>query len=183
MRTADIVRAMLATAAATALATGCTSSTEGSVTGTAAPTVAGPIDVFNPCTDLPDQVLIGIGLNPATKSVVTDPPEGESSWRVCGWRTPDNLIRVTVLSTSHTLDEGRKNENMVQKSETTVGSREALRSYDKSETDGRSCYTSMEADQGMFEISAAWFEEDGWTRDICEVSGEFAAALDPHLPR
>jgi hypothetical protein len=114
---------------------------------------------------------------------VTDPPEGESSWRVCGWRTPDNLIRITVLSTSHTLDETRTNENMVQKSETTVGSREALRSYDKSETDGRVCYTSMEAEQGMFEISAAWFEEDGWTRDICEISGEFATALDPHLPK
>lgn len=183
MRTADFVRVMLATVAAAALVTGCTSSTGGSATGTAAPTSTGPIAVFNPCTELPDRVLSEIGLDPATETVVTDAPEGESSWRVCGWRTPDNLIRVDVLSTSHSLDEARHNENLVQKVETTVGSRPAVRSYDKSETDGRSCYISMGAEQGMFEISAAWFEEDGWTRDICEVSSEFAAALDPHLPK
>ncbi|GGL45113.1 DUF3558 domain-containing protein [Nocardia jinanensis] len=183
MRTADFVRAMLATAAATALVTGCTSGTEESTTGTAAPTTAGLIEVFNPCTGLPDRVLTEVGLNPATKTIVTDAPEAESSWRVCGWRTPDDLIRVDILSTSHTLDEARSNENLVQKVETTVGSRPALRSYDKSETDGRSCYISMGAEQGMFEIGASWFEEDGWTRDICELSSEFAAALDPHLPK
>jgi hypothetical protein len=183
MRTADFVRAMLATAVATALLTGCTTGTDGSATGTTAPTTTGSIEVFNPCTELPDNVLTKVGLNPATKTVVTDAPEGESSWRVCGWRTPDNLIRVDILSTSHTLDDARRNENLVQKVETTVGSRQALRSYDKSETDGRSCYTSLGAEQGMFEIGASWFEEDGWTRDICEVSSEFAAALDPHLPK
>ncbi|WP_280490466.1 DUF3558 domain-containing protein [Nocardia carnea] len=183
MRTADFVRAMLATAAAAALVAGCTSSTDGVATGTSAPTTTGPIEVFNPCTELPDQVVTEVGLSPASKDVVTDAPEGESSWRVCAWRTPDNLIRVSILSTSHTLDEARTNENLVQTVETTVGSRPALRSYDKAETDGRSCYTSFAAEQGMFEIKATWFEEDGWTRDICEISGEFATALEPHLPK
>ncbi|WP_063037068.1 DUF3558 domain-containing protein [Nocardia grenadensis] len=183
MRTAALIRAILVTAAAAVLATGCTSSTEGAATGAAASTTTGSIAIYNPCTELPAQVVAEIGLNPATKNVVTDPPEGESSWRVCAWRTPDNSVRVSILSTSHTLDEARANENLVQTVETTVGSRSALRSYDAAETDGRSCYTSFEAEQGMFEVKATWFEEDGWTRDICEVSGEFATALDPHLPK
>jgi hypothetical protein len=182
MRTADFVRAMLATAAAAVLATGCTSSTEGTATGTT-PTTTGPIEVFNPCTELSDQVLGEVGLNPATERVVTDAPSGPTSWRVCAWETPDNLIRITVLSTSHTLDEARANEDLVQKVDTTVGSRPALRAYDRAETSGRSCYTSMEAHQGMFEIKASWFTRTGWTRDICEISGEYAAALEPHLPR
>ncbi|WP_433491034.1 DUF3558 domain-containing protein [Nocardia grenadensis] len=183
MRTADFVRTMLATAAATALVTGCTSSTDGAATGTTVSTTTGPIEVFNPCTELPDQVVTEAGLSPASKDVVTDPPEGESSWRVCAWLTPDNLIRVSVLSTSHNLDEARANDNLVHKVETTVGSRQALRSNDKTEIDGKSCYTSFAAEQGMFEIKATWFEEEGWTRDICEVSGEFASALEPHLPK
>ncbi|MEV0364284.1 DUF3558 domain-containing protein [Nocardia fusca] len=183
MRTADIVRAVLAAVAATALVTGCTSSSDGAATGTAAPTAAGPIEVFNPCTELPDELVAEVGLSPASKDVVTDPPEGESSWRVCAWLTPDNLIRVSILSTSHTLDEARANENLVHKVETTVASRPALRSNDKAEIDGKSCYTSFAAEQGMFEIKATWFEEDGWTRDICEISGEFATALEPHLPK
>lgn len=183
MRTAVLIRATLATAAAAALVTGCTSSTEGTAAETVAPTTAQPIEVFNPCTELSDEILSGVGLDPSTKTVVTDAPEGETSWRVCGWRTPDSLIRIDIFSTSHTLDEARNNEDLVQKVETTVGARPALRAYDKSETDGRSCYTAMEAEQGMFEISAAWFEEDGWTRDICDVSAEFAAALETHLPK
>lgn len=183
MRTADIVRAMLATAAATALVTGCTSSTDGAANGTAVPITTGPIEVFNPCTELPDQVLTEVGLDPSTKTVTTDPPDGPSSWRVCGWMTPDQSILVDVFSTSHTLDEARANEDMVQKVETTVGSRPAIRAYDRAESDGRSCYISMQAEQGMFEIKAGWLAADGWTRDICEVSTEYANALDPHLPR
>ncbi|MGW5386004.1 DUF3558 domain-containing protein [Nocardia sp. NPDC003963] len=183
MRTADFVRATLATAAAAALVTGCTSNTGGSATGTAAPTTTGSVEVFNPCTELPDNVLTEVGLNPASKDVVTDAPEGESSWRVCAWLTPDDLVLVSILSTSHTLDEARTNENLAQPVETTVGSRPALRSYDKAETDGKSCYMSFAANQGMFEIKAAWFEEEGWTRDICEITGEFATALEPHLPK
>ncbi|WP_280508561.1 DUF3558 domain-containing protein [Nocardia flavorosea] len=183
MRTADIVRVMLATAAATALVTGCTSGTDGVATTTVAPTTTGPIEVYNPCSELPDQVVAEVGLNPASKDIVTDAPEGETSWRVCAWLTPDDLILVSVLSTSHTLDEARANKNLVHKVETTVGSRPALRSNDKTEIDGKSCYTSFAAEQGMFEIKATWFEEDGWTRDICEISGEFASALEPHLPK
>lgn len=183
MRTADFARAMLAAVAATALVSGCTSTTEGAATEVAAPPATGPIDIFNPCTELPDQVLSEVGLDPSTKTVTTDPAEGASSWRVCGWMTPDQLILVDVFSTSHTLDEARANEDLVQKVEINVGSRPALRAYDKSETDGRSCYVSMQAEQGMFEIKAGWLAADGWTRDICEVSAEYANALEPYLPR
>jgi hypothetical protein len=174
---------MLAAATTTVLAAGCAPSTEGTATSAAASTSVGHIEIFNPCTQLPDNILTEAGLNPATKNVVTDPPEGESSWRVCAWRTPDNLIRVTILSTSHTLDQARANENLTHKTDTTIGSRPALRSHDKTETDGRSCYTSFQAGQGLFEIKATWFEEEGWTRDICQISSEFATALEPHLPR
>jgi hypothetical protein len=183
MRTADFVRATLATAAAAAMITGCTSNTGGSATGTAAPTTTGPIEVFNPCTELPDQLLTELGLDASTERVVTDAPEGATSWRVCAWRQPDALIRVTVMSTSHTLDDARANDNLIDKVNTTVGPRAALQSKDRDEIPGKSCYTSFEAEQGMFEIKASWFEEDGWTRDICQVSAEYAAAFEPHLPR
>lgn len=183
MRTAVLIRASLATAAAAAMVTGCTSTTDGAATGTAAPASVKQAEVFNPCAELPDHVLREVGLDPSTKTVTTDPPDGPSSWRVCGWMTPDQLILVDVFSTSHTLDEARSNEDMVQKVETTIGSRPAIRAYDKSESDGRSCYVSMQAEQGMFEIKAGWLAANGWTRDICEISTEYANALEPHLPR
>jgi hypothetical protein len=183
MRTADLIRPALATAVAAVLATGCTSSTEGSATGTTAPSTTEVIEIFNPCTGLSDQLLTDIGLDAATEDVVTDAPEGPTSWRVCAWRQPDDLIRVTVMSTSHTLDDARANDKLIDKVETTVGPRAALQSKDRTETPGKACYTSFEAEQGMFEIAASWFEEDGWTRDICEISAEYAAAFEPHLPK
>ncbi|WP_063128259.1 DUF3558 domain-containing protein [Nocardia fusca] len=183
MRTAVLTRAALTTAVAAVLATGCTSSTEGAVTGTTAPTTTGPIEIFNPCTELSDQVLSEVGLDPLTKSVTTDAPTGETSWRVCNWRTPDSTLMIGVYSTSHTLDEARKNEELVEKSETTVGSRPALTFFDDSETDGTSCYTAMAAEQGMFEINASWFLDATRNRDICAIATEYAALLEPHLPR
>ncbi|WP_280457501.1 DUF3558 domain-containing protein [Nocardia carnea] len=183
MRTADFVRAVLATAAATALVSGCTSSTEGAVTETAAPTTTVPIELFNPCTELSDQLLTEIGLDASTERVVTDAAEGATSWRVCAWEQPDALVRVTVMSTSHTLDDARANDNLIDKVETTVGPRAALQSKDRAETPGKACYTSFEAEQGMFEINASWFDADDWTRDICAISAEYAAALEPHLPK
>lgn len=183
MRTVDLIRAASIAAVTATLATGCAFFGDGSETGVVPPMPdSEPIVIFNPCTDLPDETLAEVGLDPATKGVVTD-PEGESTWRVCAWGTPDKLYQITVMSTTHTLDEARANENQVHLGETTVNGRAARRSYDKAETDGRSCYTSIDAGQGMFEIAAGWVGEGAWTRDSCEVSDEFAAALEPHLPK
>ncbi|NKY55692.1 DUF3558 domain-containing protein [Nocardia flavorosea] len=183
MRTADFVHATLVAAAAAALATGCTSSTGGNATGSTALTSTEVVEVFNPCTALPDQLLTEIGLDASTERVVTDAPEGATSWRVCAWEQPDALVRVTVMSTSHTLDDARANDNLIDKVETTVGPRAALQSKDRTETPGKACYTSFEAEQGMFEINASWFDADDWTRDICEISADYAAAFEPHLPK
>lgn len=183
MRTVDLIRAASIAAVTATLATGCAFFGDGSETGVVPPMPdSEPIVIFNPCTDLPDETLAEVGLDPATKGVVTD-PEGESTWRVCQWRTADNLQHVTIMSTTHTLDEARTNDNQIYLGETTVNGRTAQRSYDKAETDGRSCYTSIEAEQGMFEISASWTREAEWTRDSCEVSDQFSAALEPHLPK
>lgn len=183
MRTADFFRALLATAAAAALVTGCTSSNDGAATGTTAPTTTDPVEIFNPCTGLSDQVLSDAGLDPSTKSVTTDAPTGETSWRICNWRTPDSTLMVGVYSTSHTLGEARNNQELVEKTETTIGSRPALTFFDDSETDGTSCYAAIEAEQGMFEINVSWFLDADRNRDICALAVEYAALLEPHLPR
>ena len=183
MRTADFVRATLVAAIAAALATGCASRTGGTATDTTMPTPTEVVEVFNPCTSLSDQLLTEIGLDASTERVVTDAPEGATSWRVCAWEQPDALVRVTVMSTSHTLDDARANDNLIDKVETRVGLRAALQSKDRAETPGKACYTSFEAEQGMFEIKASWFDAADWTRDICEISGEYAAEFEPHLPK
>ncbi|WP_280434033.1 DUF3558 family protein [Nocardia carnea] len=96
-------------AAAGLLAAGCgTDTVEGDPT---TPTTVAAPEPFNVCQDLPDSALQAAGLDPSTKDVVTDPPSGPSSWRVCAWdpagMPPPVTYVVELYSTSHTMEETR----------------------------------------------------------------------------
>ncbi|MFD6220034.1 DUF3558 domain-containing protein [Nocardia asteroides] len=158
---------------------------------TAAPqtTVRDPdkIVVFNVCSQLSDEVLRGAGLDPATKDVVTDPPSGPSTWRVCNWKPLDDRYgkgrrSVGVFSTSHTLAETRAKSGLVDLRDVRVGSRPGLTFREKNSPD--SCYVSFEAEQGMFEVDVAWLSNEGpRIGDVCEMAAKYAAGLEPHLPK
>ncbi|MEU7633375.1 DUF3558 domain-containing protein [Nocardia sp. NPDC049220] len=180
MHTADVLRTTLGGLAVLALATGCGSSVDGTATTTAKST--DDIQVFNPCTQLSDDVLRRMGLDPATKYVTTDPPEGPASWRVCGWYPPEHKYKVDVMSTSHTLAETRANSKVTILREVTIGSRNGVISQDKSDTQGDSCYVSFPAEQGMFEIAVGW-ESRAQKPDLCELAVKHAKDLEPNLPK
>lgn len=185
MRVATAWRSVVVTAAVAALASGCGVFDSGATATNSATTTTRDIDkivVFNPCTQLADEVLVSLGLNPASKSVVTDAPTGPTSWRVCHWMPVNRQYAVSVFSTSHTLDEARTNDNHIDIRETTVGGRPAIYSRDKADTKRDSCYVSFTAQQGMFEINATWVEGDPGDGDICAMAKRYADDLEPHLP-
>ncbi|WP_405180977.1 DUF3558 domain-containing protein [Nocardia sp. NBC_01377] len=147
------------------------------------------IVVFNPCRGEDfDEALRSAGLDPATRHVVTDAPEGPASWRVCNWRPLDvrqhgsAKLVVTLFSTSHTLYELRKKENAVIVGHTRVNKRQGLVSNER--FDPGTCYVSFDAQQGMFEVNAGWLSDEG-TRigEPCQIAQHFAQALEPHLPK
>ncbi len=89
---------------------------------------------------------------------------------------------VGVGSTSHTLDQAREKDGVTVIRETTVNSRPGLVSKENSTPD--ICYVSFEAEQGMFEVTAAWLSTEGpRVGDLCDMAGKYAAALEPHLPK
>ncbi|MGQ4600837.1 DUF3558 family protein [Nocardia sp. R6R-6] len=180
MRTADVIRTVLGGAAVLALATGCGSGVDG--TATTSSKAAEDIPIFNPCTQLSDDVLRAAGLDPATKRVITDPPEGPSSWRVCGWYPSAHQYRVDVMSTSHTIDEARTNGKVTILREVTIGPRNGVITQDKSDKQGDSCYASFPARQGMFEVAVGW-ESRTQKPDICELAVKHAQELEPGLPK
>ncbi|MCP2278760.1 DUF3558 domain-containing protein [Nocardia amikacinitolerans] len=184
MRTADVLRTAAAGAAVIGLAAGCGSTVGGTAaTPTTTASSADNVELFNPCTQLTDEVLRATGMDPATKSVTTDPAQGPAAWRVCGWYPPGRAYKITVYSTSHTPDESRANEKLTGFRDVTVGSRNGATYHDKSDTDGERCYVGFPAQQGMFEVSASWTSERPRTTDMCEVALEHAKDLEPHLPK
>ncbi|MFC9895407.1 DUF3558 domain-containing protein [Nocardia sp. NPDC127579] len=145
--------------------------------------------IFNVCSELSDATLRGVGLDPSSKDVVTDPPTGVSSWRVCAWRptgtdaSGKRTIRVTIFSSAHTLAESRANTKVNVLRDANIGPRQGLVLQDKTDTD-ESCYAAMPAEQGMFEVNISWGVTSVGTKpDLCELAVEWAADLEPHLPK
>lgn len=143
--------------------------------------------MFNVCSQLGDAALREAGLDPATKRVLTDPPTGPSTWRVCNWQPSDNrhgigLRKVGVFSTSLTLDDARAKEDVVDVRDTTVADRPALTFREKNDPDG--CFVAFAAEQGMFEVRVSWISNEGpRIGDVCEMASKYAASLAPHLPK
>ncbi|MEV0707469.1 DUF3558 domain-containing protein [Nocardia aurea] len=188
MRSVVVIRAVVCGAVAAAALAGCGESVDGAAGATTTVRDPDTIEVFNPCRGaLSDEVLRSVGLDPATKGVVTDPPTGVSSWRICNWIPLDDRYgkgrrTVGVLSTSHTLAEARAKQNLIIIRDTTVNTRPGMVSKEKNDPDA--CYVSFEADQGMFEIRTSWLSTEGpRVGDLCEMSEKYAAALQPHLPK
>ncbi|OQS12820.1 hypothetical protein B0T36_22935 [Nocardia donostiensis] len=187
MRTVHALRATIAAAAVMAAAAGCGTTVNGepAAEGAGSTTVRDldKIEVFNPCKQLSDEVLRSTGMDPASKSVVTDPPSGPSSWRVCRWEPEDQQYLMYVFSTSHTLDEARKNENLTDLQEVTVGPRPGLSSRPKSDTERETCHIAFAAEQGMFEVHTAWLRQGKRDVNICAIAMKHAVDLEPHLPK
>ncbi|MEV6280423.1 DUF3558 domain-containing protein [Nocardia sp. NPDC051832] len=183
MRIAYVLRTVMAGAAVVGLAAGC--GTGKSVEGTAKPTTRNPdaIQVWNPCTQLSDEALRKTRVDPATKSVTTDPAQGPAAWRICKWTSTEGPYYVGVNSTSHTLDESRANQKLTGFRDVTIGPRNGLIYQDKSDTRGDICYVALPAQQGMVEITASWRASKPITADRCELAIGHAKDLEPYLPK
>ncbi|MFF0542538.1 DUF3558 domain-containing protein [Nocardia thailandica] len=188
MRSDAVRRVAVCAAVGAAVLAGCGTTTDGSAGPTTTVRDLDKIEVFNPCRGaLSDDALRGAGLDPATLHVTTDPPTGVSAWRVCSWRPLDDRYGsgkrdIAIFSTSHTLDEARAKDSAVVIRDTTINSRPGLISKEKATPD--ICYASFAAEQGMFEITAAWLSTEGPRGgDLCEMAEKYAVALEPHLPK
>lgn len=178
------IATMLVMAAVAALTSACGVFEGEHAHDSSATTTARDIDkimVFNPCTQLSDDVLRATGVDPASKSVVTDAPTGPTSWRVCHWKPANRLYSMGVLSTSHTLDEARRNDDLTGFRDITIGTRPGLSFREKYDPENI-CHVAFSARQGMFEIRAAWMDGDSSDGDLCEIAMHHAADLEPHLP-
>ncbi|MGM7644001.1 DUF3558 domain-containing protein [Nocardia sp. JW2] len=182
------MRAVVCGAVGAAVLAGCGESTEGAAGPTTTVRDPDTIEVFNPCRGaLSDEVLTEVGLDPSTFHVTVDPPSGVSAWRICSWRPLDDRYGsgkrdIGVFSTSHTLEDARKKAGVTVIRDTTINARAGLVSKENSTPD--ICYVSFAAEQGMFEVTAAWLSTEGPRGgDLCRMAEQYATALEPHLPK
>ncbi|MFI9403097.1 DUF3558 domain-containing protein [Nocardia sp. NPDC052316] len=193
MRTAIVspkvaVRTVLAGVAVVGLIAGCSPTKDGTPTTEVSgkPTNGEPTVQYNPCTELSDDALRATKVDPGSKSVVTDAPAGPVTWRMCTWSSTEGPYSVTVGSSTHTLDDARKNDTVTGFRDTQVGPRSGLIYQDKNDEDKLGCYVSLPAADGMFVVSVGWRYSQRASlpqAPPCDLAVRHASQLEPYLPK
>ncbi|MCJ0906529.1 DUF3558 domain-containing protein [Rhodococcus sp. ARC_M6] len=156
-------------------AAGCGSAVEG-----AAEPASGQEGLFNPCTDIPDSVIAGVGLDPATKKVDIEGIE-QPGWKICRWTS--SWYFLSILSTEYLLDDVRDNQGYTKLGETPVGDRVGLQFRRESDESFEGCYLAIEAKQGSVWINIEAKAGQSHEVSTCGLVEDFATRLDSSLPR
>ncbi|WP_143861432.1 DUF3558 domain-containing protein [Nocardia amikacinitolerans] len=175
--------------AVVAVLTGCSSTVGGNATEEGSSPVSHneSVPLFNPCTDLSDEVLRGDRLDPASKRVTVDSETNDEAWwKICNWDSTEGPYGVSIFSTRRTVPERRANEQSLVVQDVTVGSRAGLVSTKRSDPDKLTCYVSVPAVQGMFEVGVTWlYSERGSMPESppCGVAIRHMNYFERHLPK
>ncbi|MCX0270643.1 DUF3558 domain-containing protein [Nocardia zapadnayensis] len=180
--------AVVALAGALLAVSGCDAATDGSAapvttTDAAAATEA----LWDPCTQISDDMLRQVGVDPATRDNTISGVENVEGWKLCSWK--DKLARenyaLGVWATTHTIEESKQDGNNVDFFDISVGGRHGVqfrRAYDKRD---EVCYLSFPANGQTVDISVykaystIGLEDD---RPPCEIAAAAAEVLVPIIP-
>ncbi|MFD4292885.1 DUF3558 domain-containing protein [Rhodococcus sp. NPDC058505] len=177
MRAAVAAAVASGTVIAAALLAGCG---PGPVSGDAeAAGVAAGEPVFSPCDDIPDEVLRGIGVDPATESRdilgVKQP-----GWNICKWMGGGPAL--SVFATTYTLDDIRAKDGNGEFADIEIGGRPAFTYRVDSDLDRRDCDVAVESAEGAVLVSVANVGVDPVAEDPCATAVRRATGLMAYIP-
>lgn len=160
---------------AAALVSGC-----GTVSGQAEPenpTASDP--AFDPCEDIPDEAIRGIGMDPATEArdILGVHQPGA---HICQWSNATNSI--AVLSTNYTLDDVRRNPDNEAMTEIEVGGRRALVYRVSWDSPERTCDIAFPSGAGTVSITASEAGSGPVRQDPCLAVRQSTEALLAFIP-
>ncbi|MFC9892090.1 DUF3558 domain-containing protein [Nocardia sp. NPDC127579] len=170
--------AATALVALAALAAGCDSTGGG---GGPSSTTAAPAAIWDPCTQISDQVLSQqIGLDPATKESGILGVE-EPGWKICSWNNNDYALGV--FSSPRTVEEYKQKPDNIDFVDVTIGGRKGVRYDTKSDKDNKTCDITFPAQQGSFTVTISNRVSSKNKVDPCTRAQAAAEALVPLWPK
>ncbi|MCA1008188.1 DUF3558 domain-containing protein [Rhodococcus hoagii] len=134
---------------------------------------------FSPCEDIPDQVLIDLGLDPATES-----PEimgiKQPGWKICKWQGAGPALGVAA--TNYTLGDVRENARNTEFNEIEVSGRKGLTYRETTDRERRSCDVALATGGGVAIISVTYLGVDPVVEDPCLVAVRRADNIAQYIP-
>ncbi|NKR58029.1 DUF3558 domain-containing protein [Rhodococcus hoagii] len=136
--------------------------------------------VFSPCDDIPDQAIVGIGMDPATESRdIFD--VHQPGWSICGWNS--DQYSLSVFSTVRSLDELSQNDDYTEFEPVQVGDRDAVVFRSVSYPPTQRSYLAVGTAEGMVMASITDWDEDPTKEPPKQVVVATMQALLPYLPQ
>ncbi|KJF19541.1 DUF3558 domain-containing protein [Rhodococcus sp. AD45-ID] len=169
------LRLMLAAFVVGLFAMGCGSTVEGEPER-----ASGQEGLFNPCTDIPDSVIEGVGLDPATESADIFGVE-QPGWKICKWS--GEWYFFTIFSTEHPIERLRANEEYVDIESIPIGTRMGVEFHKADDPSLTRCFVALAVDQGMVWLSVNTKATFVQTEPTCSLTRRYADALESNLPR
>ncbi|MFI1464974.1 DUF3558 domain-containing protein [Nocardia carnea] len=181
------IRAMLCGAGIALLVAGCGTDSEGAATpvttATGLPIAAEAPSSFDPCTEIPQEILASEDLRRGVTDANVDGAQG-IKWRGCRFVAPDSYA-VGITTTNLTLDVVRDNENFSVRNEYAVDGRPAMAVDAVEQSDKRaSCTFYVEMAGGSLELSMSNPGSRAKTGhlDTCGLALGLAEKVAPLIP-
>ncbi|WP_435593449.1 DUF3558 domain-containing protein [Nocardia sp. bgisy118] len=171
-------RVMLALCAAVLVpgVAACGGSTEGAATTS---TSAAQAALWNPCTEVPDDLLRQLSVDPGTEeSGVAGVPQ--SGWEICKWSGQKYFL--TVYSTGRTLQEVRDKPGNIELSDVRIGTRSGTEYRVEGASKDRNCDIVFSAQQGAVSLRIGNRLSDANPQDPCGLARQAAEVLAPIFP-
>lgn len=181
------VRGILCGVGVALLVTGCGSGSGETAspvtTTTGLPIAAEAPSSFDPCTDIPQEVLASEDLRRGVTDANVDGSRGVK-WRGCRYVAPDSYA-VGITTTNLTLPVVRENDEFSVRQEYSVDGRAAIAVDAAGDSDVRaSCLFYVEMEEGSLELSMdnpASRNKTGHI-DTCQLSLGLAEKIVPLIP-
>ncbi|MGY1979957.1 DUF3558 domain-containing protein [Nocardia gipuzkoensis] len=163
------------------VASGCESGTNGTATpSTTVDTSAATAALWDPCTQVSDQLLEKIGVSPSTRESGVGGVE-EPGWKHCNWSSAD--FALGVWSTIHSVEDFKKKEGNIEFTDISVGNRTGVqyrRTKDKFDED---CDLVFPSSHGALSITIYNHASSKNVVAPCTRARTAAESLVPIFPR
>lgn len=157
----------------------CGSSTSGSPSASSE-TSAAQVKLFDPCTQIPEDVLKSAGVDPATKDSGVAGVH-QSGWEICGWRGPKYYI--TVYSTARPVSDFETKPGNVEFRDVTIGGRQGRQFRVEGGSKDLLCDVVFPAKQGVLQIELSNRAALDNPENPCVLLSRFGAEIVPALPQ
>lgn len=141
---------------------------------------SGQEGLFNPCTDIPDSVIEGVGLDPATESVDIFGVE-QPGWKICKWSS--DWYFFTIFSNEYTVEQLQANARYVDVESIPIGNRMGVQFHEADDPTLARCFVALAVDQGAVWLSVSTKATYVQTEPTCSLTRRYADALERNLPR